>query len=349
MLLNKKYLRFILAALFVSAIFVSIFFSNPNLSSNPQVNDIVTAANNLLNSFNKEQLQKIKFEFTDDERFDWDYVPKSREGIPIKEFNEKQKELLNELLNASLSKQGIKKAEGVLILESVLYDLSGQSSFRDPGKYFVIFFGTPDKVKPWGWRFEGHHLSLNFTIIKESIIVSTPMFFGANPSEVKQGKHKGLRVLKFEEDYARELIKSLDKQQFKEALINEDAPGDIITGNDERIDPLEPKGISVSKLKKDQFEILLRLIKEYIANSSPELAEQRNFDLIISNKNEIHFAWAGGVEKGKPHYYRIQSNTFLIEYDNTQDSANHIHSVWRSFKNDFGEDLLRKHYKEHHQ
>jgi len=314
---------------------------------NPQSNNIVTVANIFLNSFNKDQLERIKFDFKHEERYNWNYVPTSREGIPLKEFNNYQIELLNELLNTSLSKQGVRKVEGVLILESVLYDLSGQSSFRDPGKYFVTFFNSPDKTKPWGWRLEGHHLSLNFTVIKDSIIVSTPIFFGANPSEVKQGKHKGSRVLKYEEDYARELIKSLDKQQYKEALIDEIAPGDIITGNDERISPLSLKGISASKLKKEQFEILLKLIKEYISNSNPEQTEWRNFDLMTSNKNEIHFAWAGGTEKGESHYYRIQSNTFLIEYDNTQDNANHIHSVWRSFKNDFGEDLLKKHYEEY--
>jgi hypothetical protein len=347
--MNKKYSKLILIFTILVLLSTSLLFnhSNSNNSNNPQVNDIVTAANNLLNSFNKDQLERIKFDFNDDERFNWAYVPTSREGIPIKEFNDKQKELLNELLNISLSKQGVKKVEGVLILESVLYELSGQSSFRDPGKYFVTFFGTPDKTKPWGWRFEGHHLSLNFTIVKDSVIVSTPIFYGANPSEVKQGKHKGLRVLKFEEDYARELIKSLNKHQFKEALIEEDAPSDIITSNDERVDPLNPKGISASKLKKEQLEILLKLIREYIANSNPNQAEQRNFDFMTSNKNEIYFAWAGGIERGQHHYYRIQCDTFLIEYDNTQDNANHIHFVWRSFKNDFGEDLLKKHYKEY--
>jgi hypothetical protein len=334
--------------LLIASVFLFFYKVNPETSSNSKSNDIVTAANNLLKTFNEEQLDEIKFEFKDNERFDWHYIPRGRKGIPIKEFNSKQKELLRVLLNESLSKQGVKKAEGVLILESVLYDLSGQSSFRDPGKYFVTFFGTPDKMKPWGWRYEGHHLSLNFTIVKDSVLISTPMFFGANPSDVKQGKHKGLRVLKFEEDYARELVRSLDQKQFNEALIDEDAPGDIITGNDERIDPLKPEGIQASKLKSDQMEILIKLIKEYIANSNPKRAEQRYFELMTSDINKIYFAWAGGIEKEQPHYYRIQSKTFLIEYDNTQNNAKHIHSVWRSFKSDFGEDLLKKHYEEYH-
>lgn len=171
------------------------------------------------------------------------------------------------------------------------------------------------------------------------------MFFGANPAEVREGKHKGLRVLKFEEDYARELVKSLDKEQLKETLFEEDAPSEIITGNDERVDPLNPKGISASKLKKNQLEILLMLIREYIENSEPKIAEQRTIDL--KNSKELYFAWAGGFEKGQPHYYRIQSNTFLIEYDNTQNSANHIHSVWRNFTNDFGVDFLKKHYEKY--
>jgi hypothetical protein len=334
--------------LLISLAFLLFYKNNPEKSSNLQSNDIVTAANRLLNSFSEDQLDEIKFEFKNNERFEWHYIPRGREGIAIRDFSDNKKELLKDLLNASLSKQGVKKTEGVLVLESVLYDLSGQSSFRDPGKYFVTFFGTPGKIKPWGWRFEGHHLSLNFTVAGDSVIVSTPMFFGANPSEVQQGIHSGLRVLKFEEDYARDLVISLDPKQFDEALIDEDAPGDIITGNDERIDPLNPEGIQASKLKSDQLEILMRLIKEYIANSNPEQAEQRYFELMTSNINEIYFAWAGGTKKGQPHYYRIQSNTFLIEYDNTQDNAKHIHSVWRSFKNDFGGDLLKKHYEGFH-
>jgi hypothetical protein len=337
---NYKIGSGILILLIVSVSSLFKYESNPDSQSK----DVISTANNLLNSLDKEQLQRIKFDFQDDERFNWDYVPTSREGIPLKELNDKQRKLLDELLNSSLSKQGVKKAEGVLILESVLFELARQSSFRDPAKYYVTFFGTPDESKPWGWRFEGHHLSLNFTVIKDSVIISTPMFFGANPSEIKQGKHKGLRILKFEEDYARELIKSFDMKQLKEALIDEDAPGDIMTGNNERIEPLSPKGISASELKKEQLAILLKLIRTYIENSQTELAEQRTTDLI--NSKEIFFGWSGGVEKDQPHYYRIQSNTFLIEYDNTQNNANHIHSVWRNFKNDFGVDVLRKHYEE---
>ncbi len=157
-----------------------------------------------------------------------------------------------------------------------------------------------------------------------------------------------MRVLKFEEDYARELIKSLDKEQLKEAVIEEDAPSEIITGNDERINPLNPKGISAAKLKSEQKDILIKLIKEYLRNSHPENAEQKYIDLSKLNLKELFFAWAGKTGKGQPHYYRIQSSTFLIEYDNTQNNANHIHSVWRDFKNDFGEDVLKEHYKEFH-
>jgi outer membrane lipoprotein-sorting protein len=356
----RGYLRFVLIALGI--LFATTFFLHKSSSEqkgtqinlkkeNSQVSDITTAANNLLKTFNGEQLERIKFDFSDDERFNWHYVPRGREGILIKEFNNIQQKLFSSLLNTSLSQKGVEKTEGVLTLESVLYDLSGQSSFRDPAEYYVSFFGTPYISIPWGWRFEGHHLSLNFTIMpagqnggSDTVIVSTPMFFGANPAEVREGKHKGLRVLKLEEDYARELVKSLNKEQLKEALFDEDAPNEIITGNDERVDPLNPKGISVSKLNQNQSEVLLKLIREYIENSKPKLAEQRTIDL--KNSKDIYFAWAGGFEKGQPHYYRIQSNTFLIEYDNTQNNANHIHSVWRSFKNDFGVDLLRKHYEE---
>jgi len=311
-------------------------------------NELNGPAIDFINSFTGDQLESLIFDFKDDERLNWDYVPAGREGIPLKELSSSQKELLKNLLESSLSRSGIIKAEGVIILEKVLQDLSGGGSYRDPGKYFVTIFGNPGNKKPWGWRYEGHHLSLNFTVVKDSVIISTPMFFGANPAEVKFGEHKGLRVLKNEEDYARELVKSLNKEQLKEALIEKDAPSEIITGNDERIDPLRPKGIPASKLNDAQQKILIDLVKEYINNSHSEHAEQKSIDLNKLDLNELYFGWAGEMEKGKPHYYRIQSSTFLIEYDNTQNNANHIHSVWRDFENDFGEDLLKKHYKEFH-
>jgi hypothetical protein len=330
---------------------ISLIFNNAEQTfiPLPAKNNMNSAAVDFVNSFTEDQKKDLVLDFKDDERFNWDYVPAGREGIPLEELSSSQKELFQKLLESSLSGSGIKKAEGVIILEKVLQDLSGGGSYRDPGKYYITFFGGPGNGKPWGWRYEGHHLSLNFTVVKDSVIISTPMFFGANPAEVKQGVNKGLRVLKNEEDHARELVKSLNKEQLNEALIDEDAPGEILTGNDERIDPLRPKGIQASKLNNEQQKILINLVKEYINNSHPEHAEQKFTDLNKIDFNELYFGWAGEMEKGKPHYYRVQSSTFLIEYDNTQNNANHIHSVWRDFKNDFGEDLLKKHYKEFHQ
>lgn len=346
---HMKFYSSLAAVIFISGIF--IFFGgseNMNKSGSIGKNEVNSAAINFINTFNDDQIEQLIFDFKDDERKNWNYVPTSREGIPVKEFSRGQKELFRKLMESSLSQSGIKKADGVVILEKVLHDLSGGGSYRDPGKYYVTIFGKPGNGKPWGWRYEGHHLSLNFTVIKDSVIISTPMFLGANPADVKKGEHKGLRILKFEEDYARELIKSLDREQLKEAVIEEDAPSEILTGNDERIDPLHPKGISASKLKGEQIDILIKLIKEYISNSQPENAEQKHMDLSKLNLKDIFFAWAGKTGKGQPHYYRIQSNTFLIEYDNTQNNANHIHSVWRDFKNDFGEDFLKEHIKEFH-
>jgi hypothetical protein len=337
--------------IYLVLLFLPLFFSDSSVSREEisKYDYLTAAAKKFLSTFSEDRLNSLKFDFTDEERLNWHYVPKSREGIPLKELNDNQYKLFRDLLSASLSKKGVDKAKGVIMLESVLYELSGNSSYRDPGSYYISFFGTPDKINPWGWRFEGHHLSLNFTSIKESIIISTPLFMGANPAEVKEGKHKGLRVLKSEEDLARELVKSFNKGQLKKALIDEDAPGEIITENEERVDPLNPKGLTGSGLNKNQQAVLTALIEEYINNSEPEFAEQRYMDFRKEDIKNIYFAWAGGFEKGEPHYYRIQSSTFLIEYDNTQNNANHIHSVWRSFKNDFGTDLLKKHYKNYHQ
>jgi hypothetical protein len=342
-----KIIRYILFTVLLPVLSLLSGDKTENKNTFSARNELIAAAQKFIESFDKENLSSIQFDFNDDERRDWDYVPRTRAGIPLRRLNTEQYSSFRKLLDASLSRKGVDKAEGVILLESVLYELSGNSSYRDPGLYYISIFGRPDSIKPWGWRFEGHHLSLNFTFIKDSTIVSTPLFLGANPAEVKEGKHKGLRVLKPEEELARELVKSFDSQQLKKAVFDEDAPGEIITENEERVDPLNPKGINGSELNKKQQEILINLLKEYISNSNPELAEQK-YSGIIKDIKDIYFAWAGGFERGEEHYYRIQSSTFLIEYDNTQNNADHIHSVWRSFQNDFGNDLLKKHYKEYH-
>jgi len=305
--------------------------------------EMIGAATNLLAALTPEQRAKAVFEFKNDERFDWHFIPKPRKGLPLKEMSPSQRPLAHALLASGLSQRGFAKAETIMSLEQILYDLEDKSPRRDAELYYFTIFGTPGK-DPWGWRVEGHHLSLNFSLAGDQVLAVTPSFFGTNPARIPSGPRKGLRVLASEEDLAYELIKSLDAEQRKVALLPTEAPREVITGNARKAKSLEPLGISAAQLTSPQKEVLRNLLKEYVFRYRSEIAESDLKKITDAGDDKIQFAWAGETEPGKGHYYRIQGPTFLMEFDNTQDNANHIHTVWRDLKNDFGEDLLRAHY-----
>ena len=292
------------------------------------------------------QKGKAVFDWKDEERFDWHFIPKPRKGLPFKEMTPAQRSLAQALLSSGLSQRGFAKAAMIISLEQVLFDLDDNAPLRNAELYYVTIFGQPG-TDVWGWRVEGHHLSLNFAVQGDAVLAVTPSFFGANPAEVRAGPRKGLRVLANEEDLARELVKSLDAQQRAVAIVTTNAPRDIITANSRKAKSLEPLGISSSKLTPPQNELLLKLFREFVFRYRNELAEPALQKIqAAANSSGIYFAWAGALEPGQGHYYRIQGPTFLIEYDNTQNNANHIHTVWRDLENDFGEDLLRQHYEQ---
>ena len=304
-------------------------------------------ARRFLNALNAELRLRATYPFESDERFDWHFVPRSREGNPIKDMNEKQRQTAYALLRRALSSQGYEKATGIIQLEAILRDLEGRgprNSFRDPERYYFTIFGTPSNEKPWGWRIEGHHLSLNFSVTNH-LVATTPAFMGANPAEVSTGPRKGWRVLKDEEDLARALLRSLDSSQRERAIISEDAPSDIITGTERKADLESSVGLSAAEMSNEQRAILMDLIKTYVHNNEDGIAHSQLERIRNSGIEKLHFAWAGGTEKGQEHYYRIHGPTLLIEYDNIQNNANHIHTVVRDPGNDFGEDFLRKHYE----
>jgi hypothetical protein len=235
-------------------------------------------------------------------------------------------------------------------LEQVLQAIEGSSRrfSRDPEQYHVSIFGQPGPGKNWGWRFEGHHLSLSFTVADGEHVSATPSMMGTNPAIVPDGPQKGLQILADEENLARELATSLSAQQKKTAVLSDKAPADIITGDQRQISPLTPAGIRWTDLSDDQQQLVWRLVKTYVERARGEIAEADLKKIIDAGKENIHFAWAGGLQRGQGHYYRIQGPTFLIEYDNTQNNANHVHSVYRDFTEDFGLDLLKLHYEEEH-
>jgi hypothetical protein len=310
--------------------------------------EMAEAAQNFLAALTDEQRAKATFDLKDDERLNWHFIPRPRKGLPIKEMSGEQRALANALLSSGLSHRGFFKANTIMSLEGILKDLEqGRGPTRDAELYFFSIFGKPDGHGAWAWRVEGHHLALNFSIVGHDVAVA-PSFMGTNPAEVREGKRKGLRVLAVEEDLGRNLARSLTPEQRKVAVFSETAPADIITGAERKARVLEPKGVSMDKLDSRQKEILWGIIREYVFRAHPEVAEKEFNEIRQAAPASLHFAWAGPVEPGSGHYYRVQGPAFLIEYDNTQNNANHVHAVWRDLKDDFGGDLLRKHYDDAH-
>lgn len=311
-----------------------------------------TPAIKFLNALNKEQRAKAQFLFDDTSKTFWHYFPASmtpRAGIQLMELNTTQKQLFNAVLQSFLSETGYIKTQKIIDLENILLEATGDSIMRHPEKYAIAFYGNPETDSLWAWSFEGHHISLNFTVLNGKISAA-PRFFGANPATILSGKRQGERTLDREEDLGFQLIHSLTDEEKKLAIFQDRSPYDIATGNAPEVKPLSPIGISFGDLNDDQQIIFLKLINEYLSSLPAEQSRNRLALIQEEDLNAIRFAWAGATELGKGHYYRIQGKSFLIEFDNTQDNANHIHSVWRDFEGDFGRDLIKEHYKnaDHH-
>jgi hypothetical protein len=311
----------------------------------PSSTVMTLAAEHFLASLTPEQRVQATFPFQDDERLNWHFIPKERKGLPLLDMTPPQKALAHALLSAGLSQQGYIKAVTIMSLEDVLRMMENDDgNRRNPQKYYFSVFGTPSDTGTWGYRVEGHHLSQNFTVVNGKV-AGTPSFFGANPAEVREGPRKGLRALAAEEDLARDLLESLTPDQKKVAIVTSEAYKDILTSASRKA-ALEgqPSGLPAAKMTRKQFDLLETLLSDYASNVPEQLAQARMEQVKKAGTN-LFFAWAGVEQRGGPHYYRIQAPAFLIEYDNTQNGANHIHSVWRDFNGDFGLDLLAMHYQ----
>lgn len=312
---------------------------------------MLLAANTFLTKLKPEQRTRAVYPFDSDERMNWHFVPKSRNGIRLDQLDDEQKKAGLELLRESLSASGFKKAETIRQLELVLQEMEGdkEARTRNPGFYYLTIFGTPAEKGVWGWRYEGHHISLNWTIINGVMVASSPQFLGSNPAEVRiEGAMKGTRVLKAEEEMGRDLLRSLSEEQKKVAITDENAPSDILTGATRVAAIQADSGIAYKDLKKEQQKLLLALISDHAGTMPDNVAKNRLDRIQKAGLDAVKFAWLGSQEPGKGHYYRIQGPTFLIEYDNTQNNANHIHAVWRDFNGDFGRDALAEHYRNEH-
>jgi hypothetical protein len=310
---------------------------------------MAAAATRWLAALPPDLKKKASFSLEDAHRVEWFYVPLARKGVSLKQMSAPQRALVQDLLRAGLGAAGHEKTAQIIELEKVLAELEKNPVRRDHELYYLSIFGTPAPGGTWGWRFEGHHVSQNFTIVKGTMIASSPQFLGVNPAEVRvDGPLKGRRVLHAAEDLGHELAASLDEKQRAQAVFAADAPAEILTTNLPKADPLAPPGLPARALNPRQAATLRKLMAEYAAHVAEPLARERLARAEKAGFDKVHFAWAGGIGRGQKYYYRIQSPTFLIECDNTQGNGNHVHTVWRDFDGDFGRDLLREHYKAAH-
>ena len=301
-----------------------------------------------LNALPPDARRRAVFGMSDKERENWHYVPRHREGVPFKEMLASARTAAHELMKASLSGMGYGKAVNIFRLEEVLRRLETFGLMRDPDNYAFTVFGAPGPSAPWGWRLEGHHLSLNFALVPGKPVAMTPAFFGANPAQVPSGPERGLRVLAAEQDMARALVQGMSETQRARTVIAAQSLGDIVSGPGRADSLAAPTGLAFADMSGDQRAQALRLVEEYARNMRAELAEQELSRMRQADPLLIRFAWAGPIEPGKAHYYRLHGPTLLIEYDNSQNDANHIHSVWHDPRRDFGLDLLKAHYDHGH-
>jgi hypothetical protein len=341
--MSNKLIRPLLVVVLAGA-----WIAGATVASERSASAMASAATKFLAALSAEQKQKASFALDSEELTRWHYVPAmqfERHGLAIRDMSEAQRGLAQELLKTGVSAKGYTQATTIMNdLETILKAIENGSAMRDPEQYAFSIFGTPSAKSAWGWRVEGHHLSLHFEVANGNSVASSPTFFGSNPAEVRvEGPKKGLRVLGEREDTARALLMALDETQRKAATIADVAPTDIVTRTAAKVDPLSPAGVAAAAMTPKQREMLMAVIDTYAASMAPDIAAERLAQLKSAGLEKISFAWAGDFERGKKHYYRIQGPTFLIEYDNTQNDGNHVHSVWRDFNGDFGRDLLREH------
>jgi len=317
------------------------------VADQPAREAMARAATRFLDALDARARRRASFAMADAERANWHYVPRSREGVPFKAMSATARAAAHELLQAGLSPGGYAKATGIIRLEEVLRQIERLGLFRDPENYALAIFGTPGGSASWGWRLEGHHLSLNFTLVPGRPVSATPLFLGANPATVAAGPLAGQRALSTEEDLglalARSLVQGKGEALRARLVIAAASPGDIVTGPGREESLKVPAGVALSEMSDEQRRLAVRLLETYAHNLRAETAEAELARIRGAGLEPIHFAWAGPIELGRPHYFRLHGPAVLIELDNTQNDANHIHSVWRDFKGDFGRDLLGEH------
>ena len=336
-------MRFLLSLSIVTS---SLAFGHEGHSHNPATSEMTGAAKVFLASLDETQGKAAKFEFKNAERENWHFIPMDRQGVRFDSLKPHQQHLVFGLLGTGLSQKGLLTATQIMTLEQVLRDRGEDPKVRNPEKYSIAIFGEPSETDVWGWRFEGHHLSLNFSILGGKV-VGMPAFFGTNPAELKEGPLKGLRPLGEIEDAARTFANELVKAD-KSPVFSAEAPKEILTAQDSKASAQKVEGIPSNKLDSEELKKLLGLIQSVAEFQRKDLTNETLHMISTTQRKTLQFAWAGSLERNSGHYFRIQGVDFIIEYANTQNDANHAHLVWRDLKNDFARDSLKKHYEEGH-
>ncbi|WP_229219123.1 DUF3500 domain-containing protein [Dyadobacter sediminis] len=330
-------------------------FEKPDMKDEKLAKQMSEAAGSFLKTLNDDQKKTAVVPFSDLSRFDWHFTPRTRKGLALKYMNAAQRRAAMAMVQLVLSPEGYSKAEQIIDLENVLRVVESRpanDTYRDPENFAFLIFGNPGSSDPWGWRVEGHHLSLHFSSVNGEITY-TPSFMGSNPGKVLADvPQKGKRILKSEQDLAFELLHSMNASQHEKAVLAEQSPNEIFTSNSRKASLDKMEGIPMSEMNSEQKDLFKKLIMAYLDRYHVTLKNQQWDKLEKADIDKIHFAWMGDKEAviGANHgqYYRIHGPGFLIEYDNTQNGGNHIHTVVRDLANDFGEDLLRTHYEKAH-
>jgi hypothetical protein len=304
---------------------------------------IAEAANRFLVSLDDGQRRKTLIAFDSGNRLDWHYIPRSRAGLALGEMRPDQADAARALFASVLNQRGLELLDGVRLLEGVLREQQG--SFRDPARYYVSVFGTPGRF-PWGWRFEGHHLSLNVALPAPGHVAVTPFFTGANPATVREGPHRGFRLLGPAEDLARQIMASLTDHQRQAAIIANRSFGEIVASPQRERDLGNPRGLSLGEMTGAQRTLVEALMDRFLGTLAADLLAQQKQRVREQGLATFRFAWAGSLTPGEAHYFRVHGPVTLIEHDNTQNGANHVHAVWRDLAADFGHDALADHYRQ---
>jgi len=313
-------------------------------SQEKAIEDFTAEAKSFLGQLPSELQQKAMFEFQDAERENWKFTPQPRKGLALESLDADQQKAAKKLLATILSQQGLLKVNTIQELEKLLGEMENDPVKRNHQAYFTSFFGRPESGKTWGYRYEGHHVAVNVTVIDGKKIVASPTFLGASPAKVKEGRMKDTQALAKEENLARELAVSLH-QRGKAVVYTKQSPADVLTAENRVAQQLEPVGVTMEQATAAEVKLLFQLIAEYAHRYRAEVADAELHAIEALDLKDIRFAWAGDLELGKAFYYRIQTPKVLIETANSQNNANHIHTVWRDHTNDFGRDSLGEHYQ----